>query len=498
MSISLKPFFVALCVAGLVASPVYAADQQDTTTPTVTKHKISPRKRAVSSAHGPEGDVATGDHLTHSELLQMLKSEKEYLPFDFDVPGQAFVSTGPYIGVPIQFAGSNLIINNPSINNDVQLLNIRKKITDRLQLMGGDIIKEPYHSHLLFSGTVEGTMGFYSNGGKPYNSDIDVTNVSLDAYFFGPSNWILGLIEFSYDNSSPANNGIFASTNNYTDANSRVYVNKAFFTFGDFTQSPFYSTVGQDFVPFGQYSSIFVSSPLTKVIGRTMARSILIGSQQQSKNAFYSAAYIFRGDSHAAAVSKINNAGINLGYKFDQGFFHGNVGGGLIANIADSAGMQLGANFANNEQLVHRVPAYDLRAMLSLGEHIDLISEFVSATTQFSRTDMTFNNHGALPSALDLEAAYSFTIFGDKPSSIGVGYDKSTQALAVGVPLTRYVLVANTSFWRNTLQSLELRHDREYASSNTSSGAVSTVVNPFFSEFGKSDNAITAQFDYYF
>ena len=214
----------------------------------------------------------------------------------------------------------------------------------------------------------------------------------------------------------------------------------------------------------------------------------------QTTNAFYASAYIFRGDSHAASVAKVNNGGINLGVKFDFGFVSGNIGGGVIGNLTDSGGMQLGTGFQYFEQIDHRVPAYDIRATLSLGHHLDLIGEFITASTQYNIQDMSYNNHGATPSALDLEAAFTFDVC-TKPSSIGIGYAKSNETLAMGIPLTRTSLVFNTSWWRNTLQSLEFRHDRQYAASDVATSAGNTPVTP---QQGKSDNAVTAQFDYYF
>jgi hypothetical protein len=180
------------------------------------------------------------------------------------------------------------------------------------------------------------------------------------------------------------------------------------------------------------------------------------------------------------------------------------LGGGVIANIADSGGMQVGNGFSNNEQLSHRVPGYNLRGIFGVGDHIDLIGEFVSASMAFNPNNMSFNGHGAKPWALDTEAAYTFAILDDRPSTLAVGYQKSNQALSVGLPLTRYSLVFATSLLRNTLQSLEFRHDRNYAGSDIGNGPISPTTAPgactaaTCAATGKGDNAFTVSFDYYF
>lgn len=528
MTIQLKPLALVLCLAGCIAAPVFAADtdadsanaepvsltrhkNQTVTTSHQRAAKIAQRRRSMAQSGATNGsedvDTEPSHKMNRYELMKLIKQEKDLLPFDLSVPGQAFVSTGPYVGVPIQFSGSNLLVNSPSINTDSQLLGIRKKITEQLHAMGGEIVEEPYHSHLLLSGVVEGQANYnhvnrprheFENERRRDSSDIDVTNVSLDAFFIGPSPWLLGFIEMMYDGSEPANS-VFDSNIHYRVSNSRVLVNKAFITIGDFTQTPWYGTLGQSYVPFGLYSSVMISDPLTKLLGRTKARYIQVGYQPQTPNNFYGAAYIFRGDTRTGGNTNINNGGINFGWKYSfcDDFYSGNFGGGYIANIADSGGMQLlnGDGFAVYEKIHRRVSGGDLRGIFSIGKHIDLIAEWVTSLGKFAHKDMTYKCHGAHPWALDTQASYSFKICDDRPSSIGIGYARSHQALALRLPKDRYSLGFNTSVWRNTLQRIEFRVDHEYGRHTKATGAhCSRIKRPT----GRLNEALTAQFDYYF
>lgn len=494
MKNQLKPLAATLFLTGFISAPTMAMSNQSLEASIASlekqiaslKTQVNTNTNKISHAHLSRASGSKVGAYDDDESVQ-------YLPFDPDAPGKAFVTTGPYVGINIQFAGSNLIVNSPSVNTDLQLLDIRRKIIHQLAELG-TAVSDSDHSHLLFSGVIETQASVYKPGNGHSTSDIDLTNVALDATIFGPSDWILGFIEFNYDGSDPRHS-IFTSTSNYRTANSRVFINKAFVTLGNLSNSPLYATFGQFFVPFGTYSSVMISEPLTKVLGRTKARAIELGFQQQAKNYFYGSVYTFRGDSHVGSVSRINNGGFNLGYKFNAEKFNGSIGGGVIANLADSGGMQVGTNFQEYERLEHRVPGYDLRATLSLGEHIDLLAEYVTASTRFSAVDMSYNNHGAKPSAFDIQGAYSFPIFDNKPSSIGIGYGTSSQSLGMGVPLTRKYIVFNTSLLRNTLQSLEFRRDLQYAQSDVATNAGNIAVSP---QSGRSDSALTAQFDYYF
>lgn len=534
MKQQLKPIIASLGLLGLVS--VAAADtadsqqveklqqqvaqlQQDINTlkaqPKPVRHHA---KKATASPAKPRpvqnsmlaAEVRADNSVRISGPSDFPQVGTSYFPIDIDVPGQSFVSTGPYLGVPLQYSGSNLIINNPTIYEDVSLLQLRQNVTKRLAELG--VAHPGEHAHLLLSGMVQAQAYYKESGIAPSSSDINVTNVNLDGYVLGPSSWTSGLMSFAFENNVGANSGVV--TSNHRVSNSRLFVNEAFVIIGDFNKSPVYGTAGQMYVPFGRYSSNFITAPVTKPMARTKARAILVGYRQQAVDSFYTAAYVFRGDSYVPSTySKINNGGIDMGYRFSKGSVSGDIGAGVIANMADSLGMQKtdnhplfdgfgstltscgpgGASACGSESLVHRVPAYDVRGLVSIGSHVDLLAEYITASTDFNPTNLSYNSHGARPQALDAEAAYSFMAF-NHPNSVAIGYGMTQEALAIGMPAKRYAVVMNSSIWRETLASLELRHDIAYSASATSSGA--GVAGP--SGAGRSDNVITAQFSIYF
>src|SRR3990167_10875794 len=253
-----KTIVSLLATASVMSVPVYATavSQQDVQNlseqAAALKKTVAGLQRQVNSleqqvdhaskaVNKNSGSSKLSNNMTGKQLVKLIREEKEFLPFDLDVPGQAFVSTGPYVGVPFQFAGNDFVVNSPSVNQDVQLLGIRKSISEQLRIMGGEIVKEPYHSHLLLSGVVEGQVDYVNNGGSPSTTDINVSNVSLDAFILGPSPWMLGFIEFTYADNTPASD-VFGGTSSYRVSDSRLFVNKAFVTMGNFSESPVYGT----------------------------------------------------------------------------------------------------------------------------------------------------------------------------------------------------------------------------------------------------------------
>lgn len=550
----LTPLIMSLCLLGIVATPVFASSSteknqtqkismlesevaelrkemaefksQKKTTASSNKNSTSTTKKS-SKPRAQVQQSTTQSSSYNSNSVAAGNSQIEgptdlptvgplYLPVDLDVPGQSFVSSGPYMGIPFEFTGGHLIVNSPNVNEDIILLQVDKNVDQRLAAMGRPAEKA-LGSHILLSGLIEAQALVRNGGGSHSSSDIDLTSANLDVYIMGPSTWTSAFVEFAYDNNIGTQTGSFSSNDRML--NSHVFVNKAFIVLGDFTKSPFYSSFGQMFVPFGTYSTTMVSSPLTKILGRTLARPLVVGFKQQSENSLLASAYIFRGPSHLSDDNHVNNGGINLSYTFKQGH---TIGAGVIANIADSVGMQFTGNNNNNpplfggfggpietftpvgggpveqidtgsEQLEHRVPAYDFNAKVALGENLQLIGEYILASTSFSPGDLQINDEGAKPQALNLEAVYNMPFFVN-PTSISFSYQMSKDALAIGLPEQRYSVTINRSFWKNTLQSLEFRHDINYADDDTSSG--SGVAGPTGN--GRSANQVTLQFDYYF
>ena len=79
---------------------------------------------------------------------------------------------------------------------------------------------------------------------------------------------------------------------------------------------------------------------------------------------------------------------------------------------------------------------------------------------------MRFNGGNAEPRAWNLEAGYSFELAG-RESTLAVGYQESSEAIALGLPETRTSVALAVALMENTSLAFEWAHDEDYATTDT-------------------------------
>jgi hypothetical protein len=224
--------------------------------------------------------------------------------------------------------------------------------------------------------------------------------------------------------------------------------------------------------------------------------------------------YGFSGNQTSGGQPIFKQWGVNGGYKYK---FHQNdhlsLGAGWVSNIADAQGQQnTGLNTVNNQfggfgvttptssnnnLLVHSVDGIDANSTLALGP-VSLIGEYLGAVERYSPLDMTFNGTttGAEPQAAHAEVDYLLPFFAKKyGTTLGFAYGHTWEALALNLPQNSYSTFLSTSFWRETTEAIEFRHDTDYSSSTiaTGRGATANIVGT-----GRSRNSVLVQAGVYF
>ncbi len=411
------------------------------------------------------------------------------------------VTTSPLLGLKSAFDASDLLYQYPSMNEDLILLRQRQYL-DYLLSTVGDTLQN--RAILMISGGLEGQMIINHNFDNKEDDDINLSTANLDVAPF-ISSWADGLIALNYDSSPPSTGSRVT--------NSRIYLSRGFLTIGNLNYTPLYFTIGQIYAPFGRYSSLMLTTPLTESMARLEVRAALLGFYD---NGFYAQAYGFQGNKVSGLDRLLRQGGVNAGYQTTSLDF----GAGYVSNIADSQGMQNNgidplvvafvtgnirqtslAQFGGfgetpgGEELARSVPALDWHLEYA-GKVITLLAEFISATNRFSPTDMTFNNVGAAVKALHTEIDFNTSIHG-KPVSFGFVYGQTWQALALNLPKNTYAFVISASIWKNTMMGIEYRHDINYA--QTPLNAVTGVQLPVpTANVGGTRNMVTLQFGAYF
>lgn len=410
------------------------------------------------------------------------------------------VTTSPYIGIRSAYNASDLIVNLSSMNEDLRFLQEQQKLAKQLKNQ-----RLPYLDHpvIELSGDVVGQAYWAQSYDRSSRHDINLTNTRFDV-FAHASEWAMGYISFNYDNAGVDE---LLQGSGFRLGNSRIFLERAFLTIGNLDYSPVYFSLGQMYVPFGRYATSAVTTALTTALGQTNTRAALLGVNYEG---FYGSVYGFRGDSDVDSTG-INQWGANAGYRYSCNDISAEAGAGYIANIADSTGIQRTGFFDRDEftgfgvsrqteKLKHRVPAYDLHTELGY-QSLGFAAEYIAATRHFVTGDMNFNDHGARPTALHVEANYRFEL-GAFPAAVAAAYDRSHDALALNLPKDSYIGTFNISLWKNTIESFEYRHDENYHGHDTSAGLVPTAGGPAVTAPGPNGgghrNLFLAQIGVYF
>jgi hypothetical protein len=451
--------------------------------------KHSPTKKLAEPIQYTTSEPSLND-LQHDEITKLLIATRY-------AHGLAVVNS-PFLGQRDVYDVNDLIVNLPTMNLDLNLLEQRQRL-DNYAIQHHEVL--PDRPLIDLSGAIE-TQAFYDdnfcvNNSCTSNTDIDLSRVELDVVA-EVGTWATGALLLSYENAAPLITS--SPTPGSRVTNSRIKIDRAFITIGNLSRSPIYFTMGQMYVPFGMYATGMISDPLTKLLGRTKERMAQLAF---SKYGIYGAVYGAHGDSFVDNKNTIDLWGANLGYKtsFMEGF-NTEFGVGYINNLADSVGLQTSifGMHPGYEQLQHRVPAVNAHASLNLNP-FTLLAEYIGAVQSFDIKDMSFNNSGALPQAVAFEGIYRFNI-SDQAFSLALGYDRTWESLAARFPEQSFLGTLSTSFWRYTIESLEYRHSINYSHSDIASFG-STQKNNFqmvtvLPQNSRNENVITLQIGVYF
>jgi len=142
-------------------------------------------------------------------------------------------------------------------------------------------------------------------------------------------------------------------------------------------------------------------------------------------------------------------------------------------------------------------PAIDAHIIIGYDRY-NFTAEWVGVTEPFRVQDLSYNGRGAKPQALQTEASMTFRSF-DRPASVGLGYQWSSEALALNIPKQRIVAVYNISIWQDTVESIEYRHDIDYKANQFANGAAPVgMTNLNTIGTGKSSDTVSLQIGVYF
>lgn len=453
-----------------------------------TAYAATPASTSTNSTSTHTNTTTTKNYTSSSRIVDLPEIPGIYSPTN-DLYHEGFLTylggtpvlSSPYLGINSQLDGSDLIVNYPTIGEDIRILQQRRKLENTLLNQG-----DPFPSAPLID--IGGAIFTQMSIADPYEGE-NAWNFNLVRAQLNPvievNHWFTGMMVIGFDSSSSGPNQI---------GQSDLFLDRGLFTVGNLEESPYYATFGQYYVRFGRYSSFMLTPTLTRDVGRIKARAATLG--YEGSQGLSAAAYVFPSDTtKSVGQNNRTTAGADLNYTFNFSDVSANVGISAVSNIADADslqstgavntivpipgyqldddGVQTFVGFGLNdstEAIHHRVPGIDIRGKFNYAGKISGIAEYVTGTRDFDGRDLSYNGHAANPGSFNVELGYHFYIFNDKPTTWAVGYQETFNAYALDLPKRRLVTAVTTNLVKDTIAGIELHYDKAYSANDTGTG----------------------------
>ena len=229
-----------------------------------------------------------------------------------------------------------------------------------------------------------------------------------------------------------------------------------------FERGIMFASAGQVYVPFGGFASNLVSDPLTLDLGETRETAVEMGVNVGPAAA---SIYVFNGDVDDNAATERNKTemyGVSLTLADGDDNFSYEFGLDYISSIADTDTLQEAVVGGAIDDYVAGV---SIDASVVIGAaNVNL--EYTTARDEFEASELAFNAKGAKPAAFNVEVGYVVNVVGFE-TQLAASYQRTKEALALGLPEKRIAFAASTLVADNTSLSIELARDYDYGQTDT-------------------------------
>lgn len=220
----------------------------------------------------------------------------------------------------------------------------------------------------------------------------------------------------------------------------------------------FHFDLGKQFLPFGVYNRYPIVDSLTQSLAEINKVAAVFGYH---KGQFFIQGYDFYMQGSLSGFgeppeNRLANGGAEVG----------------LLKVSDKFGYEVSLDYLTNlaeTRFIYGLIKATHQSIGAIAAHVSVnykrlgfVGNWVGALSHFDSRDITFNNSGALPSAYEVELNYIFPV-NNKPYKIGFGYEHSSEALFLSLPLFRYVFTMSYSFNKYLTLTVDALWSKDYA-----------------------------------